>query len=640
MGLTDTVNTAAQNATIQNTTAQGGLKHHMRKHAPRQGLMLMMAVGFVALFYGRVSSLEMDEIWGGFRSVSAFQWGTALIATAVSFWAVGRYDAVVHRMIGSKTDTATAHRAGIAGIAISQTLGMGVLTGALVRWRMLPDASLWQSTRLSAAVAASFLAGWAVVTGLALLLFAPDMLGGRMFAVLPVAGAFALLFASLVGPKVCIFGRQINWPSLTSISSIFSLAIIDTVAAAIALYVLLPDTAALPLTTLYPAFLLALGAALISGTPGGVGPFEVTLLALLPTIGAEPMLGAILAYRVVYYAVPAILAVVILARGPMQNNHLAPKLHSPSEFERQNLIQSAPYAEANLLRQGNKMLLSHGISTPQLMVSPTQQALVALRDPLQAGRVDKAVQSLMIAAKGQSKFACLYKCKARTALQARQNGFFVLPIAREAWLDPRSFTTETSNHRQLRRKLRKAEKAGVTTVQFDARASTQASTLPLQDMARVSADWVARSGGERGFSMGLFTPELLQSQRCYLAMQDGQLRGFITLNTCDAEWSLDLMRQTAAAPDGTMHALLSHALKDASDRALPRLSLASVPLEHEHKFLNKWVEAASGSAGLKQFKSAFAPNWQTLYMATPNRLQFVIAAVDIAREITGKVSPK
>lgn len=623
MGSINTADTATQT-----TTLQSGIKHHMLKYAPRQGVLLLMAVGFVALFYGRVSSLEMDKIWGGFRSVSTTQWALALLATAVSFWAVGRYDAVVHRMIGTKTDTKTAHRAGIAGIAISQTLGLGVLTGALVRWRMLPDATLWQSTRLSAAVAASFLAGWAVVTGLALLLFAPDMLGGRMVAALPVVGAVALIIASLAGRKINVMGRQINWPSLTSIFSIFSLSVVDTAAAALALYVLLPDAASLPLTTLYPAFLLALGAALISGTPGGVGPFEVTLLALLPSIGAEPMLGAILAYRVVYYALPAILAVILLARGPRPTGQATPKLHIPPRSEQKRLIHNAPFAEANLLRQGGKMLLSQGLETPHLLVSQTQQALVALRDPLCTSSPEMALQSLVSTANSHAKFACLYKCSARMAAVARQSGFFVLPIAYEAWLDPRSFSAQTSNHRQLRRKLRKAQKAGITT--------THTTTLPLQDMARVSADWVARSGGERGFSMGLFTPEFVQSQRCYLAMQDGQLQGFITLNTCETEWSLDLMRQTAAAPDGIMHALLAHALEDAAALTLPRLSLASVPFEHQNKVLRKLVQSACDSAGLKQFKSAFAPHWQTLYMATPNRLQFAVSAFDIAREITGK----
>lgn len=621
-----TVNTGKN--TAASTGATSGIVQHMRTYAPRQIVLLLMAAGFVTLFYDRLSALEMDKIWIGFRSVSFYQWIMALTATAVSFWAVGRYDTVVHRMIGTQTDSNLTHRAGIAGIAISQTLGMGVLTGALVRWRMLPDTTLWQATRLSAAVAVSFLAGWAVVTGLALLLLTPDIWGGRMIAVLPVIAAIALVMASLHGHSTRIFNRQIKWPSLTTIASIFSLAVIDTVAAAAALYVLLPEAVALPFGTLYPAFLLAFGAAMVSGTPGGVGPFEVTLLALLPSIGAEPVLGAVLAYRVVYYALPAVIAVIILARGPIQTCRQPITMEMPSKPEQRVLIQNAPFAEANLLRQGHKKVLLQNLNRPLMLVSQTNQALISLRDPIHDQSAEGAVQCLLTAARKQARIACLYKCGARTAVQARQQGLFVLPIAREAWLDPRNFTTATPNHRQLRRKLRKAQTAGITT--------THTTTLPLADMARVSAEWVAKAGGERGFSMGVFTPEFVQSQRCYLAMHKGNLIGFISLNTCHAEWSLDLMRQTATAPDGTMHALLEHALKDAATHGLPRFSLAAIPFEHSNKLLHKSVQSASASTGLKQFKSAFAPHWQTLYMAAPNRLQFTVAAFDIAREITGK----
>ena len=605
-----------------------GLNAHLRKHAPRQGIILLLAIGFVALFYGRISALDTAAIWTEFKSVSPFQWVGALLATGLSFWAVGQYDAVVHRMMATGTGTKTAHRAGIAGIAVSQTLGMGVLTGALVRWRLLPEASLWQATRLSATVALSFLAGWAVVSGLVVALFAPEMVGGRMFALLPLLALVLLCSGSLMGRKITLFNRVFQLPSLVTISAILALTALDTVAAASALYILLPESISLPFYSLYPAFLLALGAALVSGTPGGVGPFEIALLALLPSLDAEPILGAVLAFRVVYYALPAIIGIGILARGPARDFNHAPKLEKPHGRVLKSLIQNAPLAEAGLLHQGHKFLLSHVDSGDTLMVSPTSQALVALRDPLTDSAPASVVKSLVVAAKNQGQIACFYKCSARIASKARQSGFTVLPIAREAWLDPCNFSTDTPRHRQLRRKLRKANAAGLTT--------EHASTLPIAEMARISSDWVARSGGERGFSMGVFTADYVRTQRCYLAMQNNVMVGFVTFNTCKSEWSLDLMRQSADAPDGTMYALLAHAIEDAKQAELPRLSMASIPYDHRNEYLRKCVDAASGGSGLRQFKSAFAPNWQTLYMAAPSRLSFCICAIDIAREITNK----
>jgi len=87
--------------------------------------MLLLAAGFVALFCERLSGQNFTAIWRGFRAVGVMQRVGALLATGCSFWAVGRYDAVEHRILATRTCEKQARRAGIAGIAISQTLAWG-----------------------------------------------------------------------------------------------------------------------------------------------------------------------------------------------------------------------------------------------------------------------------------------------------------------------------------------------------------------------------------------------------------------------------------------------------------------------------------------------------------------------------------
>ena len=600
------------------------LAMQVRKYAPRQGVLLLLAAGFVALFYDRLSGLDHSAIWQGFHAVGLLQWAGALLATGCSFWAVGRYDAVVHRVLATGTCEKQAQRAGIAAIAISQTLGMGVLTGALVRWRMLPDISLWQATRLSAAVALSFLAGWAVVTGVAVALLSP--LVPLWLVVVPLAGAGALIAASLFAPPLTLFNRRIQWPTLPAILSIIGLSVLDTMAAAAALYILLPDVVGTSFAALYPAFLLALGAALVSGTPGGVGPFEVTLLALLPDVSAEPVLGAVLAFRAVYYALPALAGAALLARGAKPVRPTPVTLTEPATIPHlDKLVANAPFAEANLLRQGGKMLLSKPDRTAAMIVARTAQTLTALRDPLDPQHTVNALQTLQRAARAQARIPCLYKCNARTATYARRTGFHVLPIAQEVWLDPRKFTPDTPNHRQLRRKLRKSAAAGISILRPD--------PLPLPDMAAISDEWVRQNGGERQFSMGVFACDFVQNQRVYLAMRNDRMQGFITLNTCHTEWSLDLMRQRGDAPDGTMHALLMQAIRDGASANIPRLSLAALPYPQQNRLLQRLLNQGTGN-GLRQFKMSFAPNQQTLYIAAPNRAALCLAGLDIARAIS------
>ena len=93
-------------------------------------------------------------------------------ATFASFAALAQYDALMHRVLATRQTPSQARRAGWVAIAISQTVGFGLVSGALVRWRMLPGSSLRDASRLTAAVAASFLAAWAMLSA-AVMLVAP-----------------------------------------------------------------------------------------------------------------------------------------------------------------------------------------------------------------------------------------------------------------------------------------------------------------------------------------------------------------------------------------------------------------------------------------------------------------------------------
>ncbi len=132
-----------------------------------------LALGLVWLLARRLAGIDPGQVRDGLALVPLAAWALALLATAVSFWAAGRYDAVIHRHLGTGFHGRQARRAGFAAIAISQTLGLGLITGALVRWRLLPGLSLWQATRVTGVVTASFLGGWAVVTATTLVLL-PD----------------------------------------------------------------------------------------------------------------------------------------------------------------------------------------------------------------------------------------------------------------------------------------------------------------------------------------------------------------------------------------------------------------------------------------------------------------------------------
>ncbi|MGB8813446.1 MAG: hypothetical protein WCC57_09690, partial [Paracoccaceae bacterium] len=282
----------------------------------RAALSVGLAALFLYLLQSRVASIDLDAVARSIGTVSVTQWGLAALATAISFWAVGQYDAALHRHYGTGVPSNVASRAGVAAIAVSQTLGLGVVTGAILRWRMLPGIDLWAATRMTFAVTVSFLAGWAAVTAMTLLILPQAPF--KFLSLIVLTAVLGLTALCLIAPTLTLRGRIFRLPNGFTLSRVLVLTAVDTGAAALALFALCPPDLAMPFTTLLPAFLIALGAGLVSGAPGGVGAFEVTLLALLPTAPEAPLLAAILAYRAIYYAIPAVAGAGLTAWGPSE----------------------------------------------------------------------------------------------------------------------------------------------------------------------------------------------------------------------------------------------------------------------------------------------------------------------------------
>jgi phosphatidylglycerol lysyltransferase len=585
----------------------------------------LIAVAFLWLLANRLSHMPLIETRNHFLAVAPGQWLTALLATMASFWAVGRYDGVIHRYLGTGAKPSDACRAGATAIAVSQTLGLGVITGAILRWRMLPDQTLWQATKITTLVAVFFLSGWAVIT--AIVLAALPLAPFKPVAFCVLGLSTALIVTSAIAPKF----RGLHWPNLFIVTRLLALAALDTAAAALALWVLCPPDLALPFASFLPAFLLAYGAGMMSGAPGGVGAFEITLLALLPTVPEIPLLAAILAWRAIYFAAPALIGAGFAIRGPTRRGrHLRATV-------RPGLIHHAARAEAGLLAQHHLRLIPAGYDQAWL-AGRTAHCLIGVLDPLSGDPATdpescdhkRAVTALIDAAKTESRLPVLYKCTARTAVAARQLGLKLRPIAREAWLDPRIFALTTPTRAGLRRKLRRAASAGIVI------------TTALPDwpaLARINADWAAAHGGERGFSMGRFDRAYLQNQRVFVASLGGRPVAFVSFHAGKYEWTLDLMRHTAGAPDGTMQALITAAVAECAALSIPRLSLAAVPLAAlmpaPAARLANLIHRLSGGTrtGLAQFKSSFVPHWQTLYLAAPHAPALALAGAEIAREV-------
>lgn len=594
-------------------------------HVLRLTMPFAMAALCLWALAARTELPSVADISGFLGAVQLWQWLAALGMTAISFWALGRYDAVAHRHLQTGLDGPQARRAGMAAIAFSQLVGFGLFTGAYARWRLVPGLTAMLAAQLTGLVALTFMAALTVITGLAMMLF-PVFDWFRPLGALLLLIAAATSLVSFIAPQMSIGPIALRWPSLTAMAALLVWALVDVMAAGTALWFLLPETVEITWATLMVVYAIALGAAILSAAPGGTGPLELMIITLLPAQDSTGLLAALLAFRLVYYVLPAAIACVMMLlpdrlksiRAPLTDPDLLGAQSHPAKA----LPHDRPRAESGVIRQNGGHVQAFGFN--QLALLDTPQISVALFDPV-TGNTTEALAPLRRYARERNAAACLYKCSARSALIARQAGWIVLRIAADAMISPMHFSETGSRHRQLRRKLRHAAKAGITVLPAP-------PTLPLSQMEALDRAWQARHGGARGTTMGRFEPNYLAGQRVFLAWQGDRIIGFISLHSSTSEWCLDLIRICPDAPDGTGHVMLRSAIAAAKEEEIPSLSLAAVP---DHRY------AARMDQGLRRFKACFSPQWQPRYIACPSWSQMLISGLELLRLIhrPGPVQP-
>ncbi|MCE8524046.1 DUF2156 domain-containing protein [Ruegeria pomeroyi] len=573
----------------------------------RLGGALALTLWLLWMLVERLAAIEPGAVTQALSGLPVWRLAVALLAAAVSFWAVGRYDGVAHRHFRTGLAQRQARLCGMAAIGFSQFCGCGVLSGAFARWRLIGDLTPALALRLTAFVAVTFLlalAFWASI----LCLIAPPLPGLRQTGLAGLALLLPIGVVLFLLPRLRLGRLELRLPSLRALGAILGWAALDLAAAALVLAVLLPGLSWVDLPLLLTAYVLALAAGLLSGAPGGLGAFELTLLSLLTALPEAELMAAVLAYRLIYVALPALVAVPLLLSPPDLRLGRQSRLSRLGHYH----PPARPRAETAVVTQSRGYVLSGGFA--DMAVVETDHSLIMLFDPVCGGR-HPDLSLLSHRAAQRNLCALVYKCSARVAVSARRAGWRVRHVSDEATLVPATFTTEGAGRRQIRRKLRHAVRAGLQT--------DRAGTLPLAQMAEVDSLWQSANGRAWGLTMGRFAPGYLARQAVFLAWRGPRLEGFVSFHRSRDEWCLDLMRVRPDAPEGTMHALVVEALNVAAAARVPRLSLAAVPCG----LLGRRFD------GLRRFKDSFSPRWQPLYMAAPGWTVMAVAALDLARHV-------
>lgn len=284
----------------------------------RRVLGIVFALAVLTLLGTAVVKIDWKEVLAAIRALPASAlWLAALIA-ALSYLVYSTYDLLgkrytEHGLVWWRCLT-------VGFICYAFTMNFGAPVGGIgLRLRLYTKQGLEPGV-IMRIVGLSLTTNWMGYTLLAGILFASgvvelpaswklDAMPLRIIGVLMVAAGVAYLglckFSST--RSWTVFGHTIELPSIGLACVQMGLAILNWMLIGTVIYVLLQQN--VPYFMVLGVLLISAIAGALMHIPGGIGVIESVFVAMLSDLMARPeILGALLAYRAIYYVGPLIVA--------------------------------------------------------------------------------------------------------------------------------------------------------------------------------------------------------------------------------------------------------------------------------------------------------------------------------------------
>jgi phosphatidylglycerol lysyltransferase len=248
----------------------------------------------------------------------------ALSLTILNYLIMTGYDTLALRYIHHPLAYPRIALASFIGYAFSNNIGLSMIAGGSVRYRLYSGwgFSVLEITKVVAFCSLTLWLGFFTLGGAIFLvepMVIPKVLHLPFASARPIAMIFLalvtgyLLWSALRKRPLRILGWEFPMPSSNISLSQITIASLDWVLAGSVLFALLPSLSNLSFPGFLGIYMLAQFMGLASQVPGGLGVFEtVVILLLSPTLPASETLGALLAYRGIYYLLPLFVSLVLL----------------------------------------------------------------------------------------------------------------------------------------------------------------------------------------------------------------------------------------------------------------------------------------------------------------------------------------
>lgn len=336
-------------------------------------VIISLIIFTVSLFllYNLEQDYQLNDIFLEIKQFAPSKILLAVLLTLVSYLLLTLYDYLAIRKLKSPLSYQQVAPVSFLAFTFSNTIGFSLLTGTSIRYKFYSELGLSGNniTQVVLACSVTFFLGLFFICGLALINFPAEQLSdlplptwffslNRVIGILMLLGVISYFVFSLMWKRSIHFrGFELAPPIFSLSLKQFLVSSIDWIVVGTLFYSLLPEVDGLSYLQVLSIFFVANAIGVLAHVPGGIGVFEtvvtVTLSQYLP---AEQILSSVIIYRLMYYIVPFVLALMyFVATLVLTNKDKFSKLNVNLQIVRQLL---PPLLSISVFGVGLVLLLS------------------------------------------------------------------------------------------------------------------------------------------------------------------------------------------------------------------------------------------------------------------------------------------
>lgn len=286
-------------------------------------LGILIFIAAISLLSHEMKNYSYQQILDTLKAIPSFKIIVALTMALSYYLILGGYDVIAFKYINVPLKFKNVLFTCFVSNALGNNTGYSMLFGGSIRYRLysLYNVSMMNVTKVLFFSSATIWFGLLIIGGCVFTFFPVQFPNNQFFftSSLPLGIFFLAIVLTYVALSILkskpikVFKWTVTFPSIKITLWQMLLATADWVLASCTLYVLLPQ-GKIEYITLLQIFLIAQMLGILSQVPGGMGVFETAIVMMLPSAtDSSYVMGALLAYRAIFYFFPLGIALTLLA---------------------------------------------------------------------------------------------------------------------------------------------------------------------------------------------------------------------------------------------------------------------------------------------------------------------------------------